>query len=189
MSYNNESLNEIKAYIRNCLNQLYTNDKYLFERNKGKGICERGLVFRFAHYLQNKIEDYYVDCDFNSSFEWNLDENGNEIIQERTGKVIQNRDDSSTKRFVDIILHKRDPETNNDYICFEFKKWNNNKADQREKDFNNLRKLTSEYGYEFGFHIVLGKTKNQTKCSVFRAGNIIENNINIFVHTNKNNHA
>ena len=160
------SLNEIKRLIKDCLNQLYDTDEFLFKRNKQRGTCERCLVFRFAHYLQDHFKKYFVDCDFNSSFEVYTDLQGNIIRQERTGKTILNYEDVKvTKRFIDIIVHKRDYNSQNDFLCFEIKKWNNTKASETRKDYNNLKKLTTDYGYKFGFHIVLNKTKNRTaKC-------------------------
>ena len=180
MNYRNDTLDQIKILIQNCLSQLYDNDRFLFERNNNRGISERGLVFRFAYYLQNEIEDFYVDCDFNSSFEHHINEHGDQLSTEMSGKEIKNQDGTITKRFIDIIVHKRDFQTNSDYICFEFKKWNNNKAFEREKDFNNLRRLTSDYGYKFGFHIVLGKTMNDTRWTIFWNGGEVESNSLVF---------
>jgi hypothetical protein len=48
------ALESIKEVIKSCLNQLYETDAF-FLRNGNKGVCERCLVFRLAHYLQNKL--------------------------------------------------------------------------------------------------------------------------------------
>src|SRR4030043_55491 len=107
------NLEEIKGKIKACLQKLYQNDTLLFERNNGKGLCERCIVFRFALYLQEEFSDYFVDCDFNSA-----SVNGQPV----GGKPITNIDGrTSTNRFVDIIVHKRTVETNTDFICFEVK--------------------------------------------------------------------
>ena len=119
MTYNNERLEQVKAIIRYCVDKLYKSDYFLFERN----ICERGLVFRFAHYLQNEIihndgfDSYFVDCDFNSSYKYFINEQGNRAGTERTGKGIRNVDGTITKRFVDIIVHKRDYRRHNDFMA------------------------------------------------------------------------
>ena len=72
MNIGEYELKDIKNLIRKCLTKLYYKDFFLFKRNQKKGISERGLVFRFAHYLQNKLDNIgevlYVDCDFNSSY-------------------------------------------------------------------------------------------------------------------------
>lgn len=180
MPYKDGSLAQIKEIIKGCLGRLYEDDEFLFRRNNGKGVCERSLVFRFAHYLQNEVADFFVDCDFNSSFEHYIDRQGNFTGRERNGKPIPNVDGTVTKRFVDIIVHRRDYNTHNDFICFEIKKWNNNSASEREKDLNNLRVLTSEYGYRFGFHLVLGKRRKNIRWTIFRNGQPIINNQRVF---------
>jgi len=173
----NSSLNDIKVVIKQCISQLYTKDEVLFERNEGKGVCERSLVFRFAHYLQNKIHNhFFVDCDFNSSSAGN-------------GKPIVNEDGTKTKRFIDIIVHKRDFNIQNNFLCFEFKKWNNNKTKETIKDINNLVRLTSHYGYIYGFHIILHKNKSQTKWTIFQDGKIIENNTSVFANEQQINNS
>lgn len=151
----------IKKIIKSTLEKLYSIDAPLFARNQGKGVCERSLVFRFAHYLQTEFEkeklDFFIDCDFNSSWdEWGRDVSG-KIIQTSGGPK---------KKFIDIITHKRTKNT--DFICFEIKKWNNTSKDRIDKDINNLKQLTSAYGYKFGFQIILGKTKNSTKWAIFK---------------------
>jgi len=155
-------LKEIRRKVDKALKRLYDKDQCLFERNPPRGLSERCIVFRFAHYLQHEFADYYVDCDFNSSFF--------EKVQP-SGKPIPNQDGTITKRFVDIIIHKRDCGSGsgyiNNFVCFEIKKWNNKKIKGIEKDKNNLRVLTTQYGYKYGFHIVLGKSKNKTTIEVF----------------------
>ncbi len=166
-------LDEIKTKIKSCIEKLYRQDEILFTRNKGKGLCERCMVFRFALYLQKKFPEYFVDCDFNSAVE-----NGGNI----SGKPITNSDGTITPRFVDIIIHRRTFERgSNDFVCFEIKKWNNYDKEASTKDKNNLRGLTSEYDYQFGFYIVLGKTLDKTKWTIFEGGNTIEENMPVFV--------
>ena len=156
------SLNDIKSKIKECLEKLYQKDSILFERNNGEGLCERCIVFRFALYLQKKFPDYFVDCDFNSSSENGQPLNGKSIPEPDGG--------TSTKRFVDIIVHKRMTETNSDFICFEIKKWNSNNRQAAEKDKNNLKELTSKYGYRYGFYLIFGKTKQETQWGIFQNG-------------------
>ena len=86
-----------------------------------------------------------------------------------------NPDYSTTDRFVDIILHKRTQPPDTDFICFEIKKWNNTNRIDVEKDRNNLRVLTSEYGYKYGFYLILGRTMETTKWAIFENGDILEN--------------
>ena len=174
------SLDEIKELVKACLNDLYTTDGFILTRNKGKGVCERSIVFRLAYYLQNRIPNYFVDCDFNSSFQGVSDPQGNILRQERQGKPIPNEDGTVTKRFVDIIVHERDYNTRNDLICFEIKKWNNTNKNDISKDRNNLRVLTSQYRYIYGFHISIHKRKAKTKWTIFQNGNPIEQEVLVF---------
>lgn len=170
-----ESLNSIKSKIRSCLVRLYTEDAVLFARNNGKGLCERCLVFRFALYLQEAFSGYYVDCDFNSHSETTLESNNRTVHRpDRNGKPIQNPDGSITNRFVDIIVHRRSFGRNNDFICFEIKKWNNTNAVKTNKDKNNLQVLTSEYGYCYGFYVVFGQTIEGARYEIYQNGRVIE---------------
>ena len=178
------SLTEIKTVIKECLNDVYTTDSDILERNNGKGVCERSIVFRLAYYLQNKIPDFFVDCDFNSSYHGHF-ENGDLIWQQRQGKPIENQDGTTTERFVDIIIHKRHNFQNNesntsDFLCFEIKKWNNYDKAQIEKDKNNLCIMTSRYGYVYGFFISIHKVKTKTSWTIFQHGRPIEENAVIF---------
>ena len=161
---------EIRRIIDSCLDTLYSNDARLFDRNKGRGICERALVFRFAHHLQNELEknklDYFVDCDFNSS-EY-LDNIGRK--KSKHGKPIHNQKGVEIKRFIDIIVHKRNADSEGNFVCFEIKKWNNKTTEGLKKDQNNLQVLTSRYGYQYGFHIILGKTIDRTTFETFGRG-------------------
>ena len=174
------SLADIKKLVRDTLSELYEKDQFLFDRNEGKGVCERALVFRFAHYLQNRIPNFFVDCDFNSSFEGRFLPDGRIVGRERHGKSIQNPDGTFTKRFVDIIVHKRDYANQNDFICFEIKKWNNTNPEEVKKDRNNLRKMTSTYGYVYGFYLILHRNKSNCRWTIFRAGEISEDESRVF---------
>jgi hypothetical protein len=162
----NSSLDEITELVKECLSQLYAEEGRIFERNNGDGVCERAIVFRFAHYLQNKIgTHYFVDCDFNASYE-----RGRQIH----GKPIANAGGSTKERFVDIIVHKRDSIPQNDLICFEIKKWNNWNKKEINKDKNNLRVLTSQYSYLYGFHLSIHKVQTKTKWIIFEHGRPLE---------------
>jgi hypothetical protein len=163
-----KGLNKYIGYIKKCLDELYKHEASLFTNN----LCERCLVFRFAYYLQNYFgREYFVDCDYNSSCyydpitkEWKR-RNGKPIPDQKRGEI--------KKRFIDIIVHKRGFD-NSDLICFEIKKWNNITKDGIKKDKNNLRILTSQFGYSFGFHLFFGKTKDKTKIRIFNKGKFVK---------------
>jgi hypothetical protein len=182
----NIRLNSIKELIKKCLDQLYTDDKVLFEKNKGRGASERCLVFRFAHYLQNELNNsfadykFFVDCDYNSSYE-----KKNNKVRERTGKPMRNTKGLIKGLFIDIIVHKRNSNAeDDDFICFEIKPWHARK--KYEDDFNKLEQLTTDYRYLYGFRLVFGKTKDLTQWTIFQNGTIIERDIDVFQNFAKN---
>ncbi len=149
-------LEEIKDLLNKCLDELYSENINLFDMNYKKAVCERCLVFRFAYYLQKRLgTEHYVDCDYNSS-----------IVNDQriSGKEVWLK-----KRFIDIIVHKR-KRSDSDFICFEIKKWNNCTPQGIRKDQENLKILTSKFGYKYGFHIIFGKTRNKTSINVFMEG-------------------
>jgi hypothetical protein len=175
------TLPQFQRVIRKCLVSLYDNDQDILDRNELRGVSERTIVFRFAHYMQNKIRNYYVDCDFNASFEAFYNSDGELIIQQRNGKPISNPDGSVTKRFVDIIIHKRESNLENDLICIEIKKWNNHNSIDIKKDRNNLRIMTTKYGYVYGFHITISRMKSESKWTIYEDGVQVVRGARIFV--------
>lgn len=161
----------IAEYIKPTLQTLYEEDASLFTNN----LSERCIAFRFAHYLQNRFDELgqyevFVDCDYNSHLKF---ENGE--WRRGHGKPIADREGVGvTGRFVDIIVHQRkenvDPEHPSDLICFELKKWNNQIDKRNDKDRNNLERLTTDFGYRFGFHVIFGETKEDVLVEIFSAG-------------------
>lgn len=174
----NKNRDFIINIMKDSLESLYNNDKDLFIKNEGRGLSERCLVFRFAHYLQKKLDSvyrnnpYFVDCDYNSANDFRKNE-------QISGKPIPNLNGHEVKRFIDIIVHKRRSGGNSDYFCIEVKKWNN-KHKGLEKDRNNLKHLTKEFNYDYGFSLILGKELNTSKLEMFERENEPEDISNIF---------
>lgn len=175
------NLQNIKQKIRNCLSELYTKDTFLFERNNGEGVGERCITFRFAMYLQGKFHNYYVDVEYDNSMTYSLGENGSvRDRNENKGKPMRDSNGIEHNRIPDIIIHKRDLALSNDYLCFELKKWNRIKEEDVKKDYDVLKDLTSNYGHAFGFHIIFGKEKKETKWTIFQYGGILEDKVQVF---------
>lgn len=150
-------LHEIKDKVQNALNTFYKNDSFLIE----KKLCERCLVHRVAVYLENeRFPGYFIDCEYNKS-----------LLNEKSVPKIASNPNGN---FIDIIITKRDDNCKHDLICFEIKRWDN--YHERNKDRDNLRILTkgNRFGYDCGFYIILGKSKEKTKIEVYRQGNKIE---------------
>jgi len=148
---------KIKSKVRNALNMFYENDSFLIE-NK---LCERCLVHRVAVYLENeRFSDYFIDCEYNKSL----------LDKKSVPKISSNLNGN----YIDIIITKRDDNYKHDLICFEIKRWDNYHG--RNKDRKNLRILTKgdKFGYYFGFYIILGKSKEETKIEIYFKGNKID---------------
>jgi len=157
---------EIKQKVKNALDKLYDKDIFLFAPfgNNDKSLCERCINHRFAMYLeqQNFGEGYFVDCEYNKS---HLD-----------GITSTKKVFNINGNYIDVIITKRDGNYLNDLFCFEVKKYNN--YNDRDKDRNNLKILTggSDYKnnggfeYDYGFYIIFGKTKEETKIEIYKNG-------------------
>ena len=122
------------------------NDKSLIDRN----LCERCLMHKIAEHLQivinEKINGYYVDCEFNR-----IENNPKSF-----NRTENNRKNSDRKRiFTDIIIHGRDDNKENNKICIELKKKATN---GKSADLERLKKLTDRsesFAYNIGYFIEL----------------------------------
>jgi hypothetical protein len=160
----------VKGIIQRCVEKLYDKDNYLFDCK----ICERCLMFRLAYYLQLEFPDYFVDCEFNKM--------GFNKYKAET-KVEPNIQGIALKKmYTDIIIHKRNSNTQNNFICLEIKRTKR----AIEYDIKRLKMMTEDsgfvfkntnyiYAYDFGFLIYLPKDKTNSEISIFKNG--IEINI------------
>jgi len=151
--------------IADCIAGVYSEDKYLFDCK----ICERCLMYRFAYYLQNKFLTYYVDCEFNKMGFHN---------HKHRDKVMTDEETNSLKRmYTDIIVHKRNSDTSDNFICIEIKRTKRG----IEKDILRLKKMTLQsgfryqnvnyvYAYNYGFLLYLPKDKANNETKVFENG-------------------
>ncbi|MEC8339413.1 MAG: hypothetical protein VXZ40_02210 [Nanoarchaeota archaeon] len=143
----------IKQKVNSAINKLYQNDKFLFDND----LCERCIVHRLAVCLEREgFEGYYVDCEYNKSH-----------LNKKTGpKVVSNLNGN----YIDIVITKRNENGNDDLVCFEIKKYNN--YSNRDKDRENLCILTnnSNFYYNIGYYIILGKTEEKTKIELYENG-------------------
>ena len=178
------TLDEVKGLVRGALIRLYEIDTELFKRKQDKMMHELCFTFRFAHHLQNIIgRDFFVDSHYDSSFKKRLDEQGNPVLDE-DGNVIYDEQDQKYfqkiggkgRRYVDIIVHKREASSETDFICFELKKWTTDKPKARRNDSNKLVQLTTTYHYKYGFYLVLGKEMQDCRWIIFHDGEIEELN-------------
>ncbi len=182
------SLEEVKELVRNTLIRLYKIDAELFKRKQDKMMHELCFTFRLAHHLQSIIgEDFFVDSHYDSSYKKRLDNEGNPVLDEN-GNIIWDEQDQKYflkiggkgRRYVDIIVHKREANSESDFICFELKKWTTDKPKTRRYDSNKLVQLTTTYHYKYGFYLVLGKEMRDCRWIIFHDGVIEEPNAPVF---------
>jgi hypothetical protein len=160
-----------KEIILSCLEELYTKDSALIYND----VSERAITHKLAEYLQKKIPEYHVDCEYNRNYEkGRYKPKFIKIIREETlrrSKAIIDKalrangttetDDLESlievSTYPDIIVHRRLTNERN-LIVIELKKDNTQVPD--DFDFLKLRKFTSrddenEYKYDLGVFIRL----------------------------------
>lgn len=155
----------VKQKINSCVDKIYSKDKYLFDCK----VCERCLMFRLAYYLQAEFPDYFVDCEFNKM-------GFNEYKHEY--KVEPTRQGSDLKKmYADIIVHKRNSDARDNFICLEIKRTKNG----LDNDLERLKIMTNQngfrykgdnykYAYDYGFSIRLPKSKDKSEIRIFEDG-------------------
>lgn len=129
----------LERYIKEAMETLYEKDEILFQEE----ISERCLVYNFARYLENILKETEYK-DLNIDLEYNRN----------CGKMKSIRGQKIT--YPDIIVHERG-NNNKNTIVIEFKKWNNNKIEDIEKDRKKLQGFKYEYGYKLSMLIILHK--------------------------------
>ena len=148
---------------------LYNKDQYLIVRktdlsNEEIHLSERSIVFRFALYLFNRLQNsdlyyYDLDCEYNRNIDLEKKYHSN------NGEILG--------CYPDIIIHKRGTNDDN-LLVIEVKTWWNSNTDHDEDKLRDLTKQTSDYRYEYGLSITLGKDENSVKMKWFQNGVEIE---------------
>lgn len=175
MNYLEKDISFLRNSINTALDELYLNNQYLFDN----GLCERCIAHKFAIYLERKevFNNYFVDCEYNRAY------------SSRNGGIGTKKVTSKDGNSIDIVITKRNDNPEDDYVCFEVKKWNNTRGvkgfnEDREKlevltgqkDANNAETgelLLDNYGepycfnYKFGFFIVFGPIREEVLVEEF----------------------
>lgn len=170
-NFANEKEKDVFNKIKNSIKKLYgkDGDKDLFERK----LCERCLMFRLAYYLQKKFPNYFVDCEFNKMLSKN--ENTEKINFNKLDEKPVKIDGKSGKMYTDIIIHKRNCNKKDNFVCIEIKRVKRS----IENDKKRLKMMTNNkplnyYAYDYGFFIYLPKDKCNSEINIFKDGEEIK---------------
>ena len=138
-----KKLEILEKLIDRALDQLYQEDSYLIKN----GVHERSIVFRFAHYLQNLMDESNELKEFDLDLEYN--KNG------RFAKRIPAR---ICGTFPDLIIHKRGT-NNGNLLIVEFKTWWNPNTREDKKKLLQFVDSNGEYKYFGGKSIVFNQRR------------------------------
>ena len=153
----------IKGLVAKALDKVYELDYHLILNNAvnsvGKDehhhVGERSILFRFAHYLQNLLDEYPQFDEYNLDCEYN-----------RNGSETKNLPSFPNGTYPDVILHKRGSNDDN-ILIIEFKTyWN---TDQTQ-DFKKIDEFTNEsgkYHFKIGMAIRIDKLRKDVRIHYF----------------------
>lgn len=136
--------------VADALSELLANDHHLL----GVDANERSITFRFAMYLQMRLPEWVVDCEYNRDG----------IEPKRLGSFDlypDNEDDEAKTVFPDVIVHLRGERQN--HLVLEFKK-STSRID-RQIDLRKLRGYKQQLGYEHALFVEVG-TDGQATVAV-----------------------
>jgi hypothetical protein len=124
-----------------ALSELLKNDHHLLSIDAN----ERSITFRFAMYLQPRLPDWTVDCEFNRDG----------VEPKRLGHLElypDSEDEEAKTVFPDVIVHRRGTQQN--YLVVEFKK-STSRVD-RKIDIQKLRGYKQQLGYAHALFVEVG---------------------------------
>ncbi|WP_124100283.1 hypothetical protein [Ruminococcus sp. Marseille-P6503] len=137
----------LEDYIKQAALELYLKDGYLI----GCQVCERSIMYKFAHYLDNLISKDPAFAGYNLDCEYNRD-----IMEVKRINCYLNG------VYPDIIIHKRG--TNNDnLLVIECKTWWNSNTDDDVKKINAFLSPEEHYNYQFGLCLIFTENKENIK--------------------------
>ena len=127
--------------VIHALSDLLTHDYHLLNVDAN----ERSITFRFAIYLQARLPDWMVDCEFNRDG----------VEPKRLGHLElypDSEDEEAKTVFPDVIVHRRGTKEN--YLVIEFKK-STSRVD-RQIDIRKLGGYKQQLGYKHALFIEVG---------------------------------
>lgn len=170
----NYSFEEIEKSVKDALDKLYYNDRYLLEHD----VNEQAITHRLAIYLENVFFNYNVDCEYNRYGDdpKRLKEKSfkkyDKLFKYEIDRLIKEIDTDKLAK-PDIILHKRGRNDQN-LLVIEVKK-----SDNKDDNYDRLKLMIyidKDYGlnYKYGLFIKLNKKKELNKLCWFSDGKCIK---------------
>ena len=154
-----ETLKVLDDLVNQALDMLYEKDMHLI-MNRAVNSCgkddkhhvgERAIVFRFAHYLQNLIDDngnfqeYDLDCEYN-----------------RNGAKCKALPSFPNGTYPDVIIHKRGSNEHN-LLVIEFKTYWNRDIDNDKKKLLEFTDPNGRYKFKKGISFLLENTRENVQ--------------------------
>lgn len=161
-----DKIKQITIFVNQALDMVYYKDYHLISnravnnvgRDEHHHVGERSIVFRFAHYFQNILDDaggfeeYDLDCEYN-----------------RNGTAVKSLPSFPNGTYPDVILHQRGSNDGN-LLVIEFKTyWNKNQQADTRKVMEFTRQ-SGKYAFLMGMTILIGKSRDTTSVKRYING-------------------
>ena len=152
--------NELKGVLKEAVYRLYTKDGYLIKNGPASPkcsdnhVCERACLFRFAHYLQNILDEkevlrnLVVDCEYN-----------------RNGYDLKRLSAFANGTYPDLIIHHRGDNKGN-FLVMEIKSWWNKDINQDKKKIKAFMDKNEGYNDRFGIVLLFEETMEETSDKI-----------------------
>lgn len=147
---------KLQMYMTMAFHLLYENDQHLIYNGAFEGeerpdykhhVGERAIAFRYAHYLQNLINEdemlkkYNLDCEYN-----------------RNGAECKGLPSFPKGTYPDLIIHKRGRNDAN-LLVMEFKTYWNDNRDEDKKKIKEFMDPSGKFKYKYGISVLIDRDK------------------------------
>ena len=142
----------IEQIVNECIDELIQNDLCLLQND----VSERAITHKIAVYLQDRIPNLNVDCEYNRNFELGRFVSKRLAIPKFNGK-------KTIRTYPDIIAHHRMTNDEN-LLVIEVKKGNSKVS--HDLDQEKLRAFTDKsnnYNFMYGVFILIYTGKRKRK--------------------------
>jgi len=139
---------EIEKLIESSLDEFFKSEQSLIDVDAN----ERSISHKIAEYVQKKIPEWNVDCEYNRDME-------HPKILGMSTEDTKTDDTGGRTVYPDIIIHKR--RTKENLLIIEIKK---SGIDERE-DIKKIQAFlkSDSYSYKFGLMLIINMDKESSK--------------------------